>query len=430
MNMKKIKKNLLLGGAALLSLTTPAYALSGNADSNAGNPLAFSPVSVQQGTVVKKAPTQKKTLERSLCQQSPIDTFQIYEVKADGSGEGEQIGVYSFKECNERESGSELSRVQTALSTRIPSESVWAVNKKTSSTFGSQENPLPLYVGGVLNPEFAKFAGLVDTKKGDGKVDGIPSEINIMYSLGGPSYVNNTDGYLFADDANNIFDIVSLEKDSAGNYTGFTNIVYDGDINKQKRVKTEDHLKRIREGFDNPGFVNDRKERYMGLVHVMDGILEEQGTESRINGAENLLRYMVEAQNVAPMGTSDWATFVDVVAFNDYMDDLMSTHMNADGVLEFTENNKTQLIEKYRLLGVSADKLDVIAKFTSPVGILFYVANGFSFDRNNNLTNHGSLNYIPNVAKFAKSLDEEVVMNRFAENKFVYGAHLGGVDRK
>jgi hypothetical protein len=227
--------------------------------------------------------------------------------------------------------------------------------------------------------------------------------------------------YMFADNENSALDAFALEKDTNGEYTGFTKAVYDGDIENTKRINTKEHMKRIRAGFDNTGFFKNRDERYMGLVHVLND------KTSGMNGAEGLLNYIAEAQNVVPMSVADLSTFVDVVAFNDYMDDKDNLSMNKD--------KKLELIERYRKLGVSSSVLDKITDLTSIIGVISYMGKGVSFDRSNNLTGHGSVNYMPNQLVIGKALKNgsfggETLLDRFKQNKLTYEANLGEVSRK
>lgn len=225
--------------------------------------------------------------------------------------------------------------------------------------------------------------------------------------------INKQTTYTFPLNYNEQPDTLRLQRDANGNPTGYTMVVFDG--KEKHKVPNSEVVEHIKSGFEttSPG----AESNYAGLFHV-------KGEDSEIE----MLKYVAATGEME--STKNLALFTDMTAFYSFMSDRIESDIEGDK-LTYDKNKFMELQESYKQLADKAGFMDYATTFTSPIGFVGYIFNGFSFDEPMNRTGHYQLNIKPNMLVIKEAREGEAplgdtLVDRLEQNELTYRANLGG----
>lgn len=204
---------------------------------------------------------------------------------------------------------------------------------------------------------------------------------------------------------------------------GLTKVKFDDGTEKTYRTYGKNNtLDKLISGFQDN--LTSTRDTYNGLLYVSK------------NSADDLIRYVAEAQKHNPekFSVEQFSALIDVVAFTSYMSEYIGANIDENGKVIFDEERFIEFKDKYSKLAISPSGLHKAVMWTHPLGWAEMLFNGISYDRNNNITGHGLLNYRGNQTFLEGSLDDNrnvnpaVAVERLNANKVNYIGALGLVN--
>ncbi len=210
-----------------------------------------------------------------------------------------------------------------------------------------------------------------------------------------------------------------------GNATGYTVVQYDD--GRLEKILSEDFSRDVLASFDTTTITGGDKTNYGG-VSMLDG------KESGVSLAQYMGEYaqiLQAKQGLTEDQIKNIAFFSDSLALTSYMVENIKMRRGEDGKIAYDESEYAAFIDQYKKLGIPADFFDKAVDFTSPLGLIAYIARGWTFDRSNNTTGRVSLNLNPNNFRITQAIKDseplsKVLGETFKQNHLVYAANIGG----